>query len=431
MSVYGNNIYGESVLLVESTTGGGGSGGDLDHIVSPDLSSSVTCQNSGIIQSVGLVNFNNNSLNRVTDINGSTIAALNLNKVNAQISLGNSTLLASTNSVNRITADATDTQIISPNGNTYLSVSDTDLSAKVSGVTRVTMNAVVTALFDANTDPVLASTAGASTILISGPTAFVEITPVLFGVSTGGAIREMLTATDSSYFAPNGTTAVVIANTGSTVNLALTNGDIRAPSSAVDTYYNGTAADIRLGHNTGVSQINTYGNLLNNSNQVPFGLFGGSSTATTIPTSTAETDFFTSPAGNINITANSLKIGSIIMGEIGGNVTTGATTIRLRVRGGAGGTTGSVLMDSGLITVPASGAWSWKFTINVRIIGAAATAQTTASSQWFAAGGMSNNVFSNTSTFSTIVQNSISITGQWTAVGSDITRTMGYVCRLN
>ncbi len=46
MSLYGNSIYGNSILLVESDSGGG-SGGSIDHIESSDLSNNVTCHNGG------------------------------------------------------------------------------------------------------------------------------------------------------------------------------------------------------------------------------------------------------------------------------------------------------------------------------------------------------------------------------------------------
>lgn len=125
MSLYGNSIYGNSILLVESdSSGGGGGGGNLDHIESPDLSSSVTCDNGGIITSVGIVNFTDNSLNRVTALNGSASVPLVINGTNSQISLGSSILGVNINTLPRLTINAANNSLVAPDGVTGYTSSD-------------------------------------------------------------------------------------------------------------------------------------------------------------------------------------------------------------------------------------------------------------------------------------------------------------------
>ncbi len=365
--------------------------------------------------------------NRYT-ASGSSSAMLSPNGTGL-VSLSNTQYVILQASTQRFQINATECELTSPSSGGSLILQDDTFTVDLSSTNRILLDPTTTVLIDANTDPVVVGIIGSGSFLTYQSTSFVEIGATDSVISTGGTVRVNIDPTLTALFAPDGTTSVVLGNTGTIVDATLSNSDLRATSATTNLFYNGTATDIRLGNSSMSNAIDSFGRLTNNSNPVTYGYFGGTSTATTIGSSTTETDFFANKGGNANIRANELAVGSCIKGEIAGTVTTGLTTLRIRVRGGVGGITGAIMMDTGAIAVPVSGNWSWSFTLNIRQVGAGGVAIITGSSQFFNGGVITSN-FTNTTTFDTTVQNTISITGQWSLVGSSITRNMGYVSRV-
>src|SRR6185436_1634077 len=114
--------------------GGGGGSGSLDRIIAPDLSSSVTCINGGVIQSVGTVNFNENSLNRVTEINAGTTQPFTIIKDNSEIKMDTNLFEIDVASNIRFAAEAGQSVVLSPAMTAGLVVQDTSAFIGVSGI---------------------------------------------------------------------------------------------------------------------------------------------------------------------------------------------------------------------------------------------------------------------------------------------------------
>lgn len=112
-----NNVWGST----ESNTSGGGGGSMFDdHIISLDATSSVTCQNGGVIQSVGAVNFNENTLNRVTALNAGVSSAFSINKSNVTVDMNTDLFDVKDAGVVRLYVDGGETAVRAPDTTTAL-----------------------------------------------------------------------------------------------------------------------------------------------------------------------------------------------------------------------------------------------------------------------------------------------------------------------
>ncbi len=119
----GNNIYGN-----EPESGSGGSGGGsspaTDHIISPDATASVTCINGGIIQSIGNVNFQEHSLNRVTTLNAGTTVPFHITKDNVDVEMDTDLFSVTNAGQNRVSLNSIETDILSPTGSSLVILQD-------------------------------------------------------------------------------------------------------------------------------------------------------------------------------------------------------------------------------------------------------------------------------------------------------------------
>ncbi len=95
MSLYGNSIYGNAILISQDDNGNGGSGGS-DRIISPDTTSSVIAQDSSSISSTGNINYNGYALSNIGQLNGLSSSPLAIVNGSERITLSTGVI---TNSV--------------------------------------------------------------------------------------------------------------------------------------------------------------------------------------------------------------------------------------------------------------------------------------------------------------------------------------------
>lgn len=365
---------------------------------------------------------------------GTTAFAL-LNSTDYRVSTGGTV---------RIDFDATESKIFAPDGVTEILMSNglviltpdaasgmvmspNDVVIVINGNAAIEANNTFVALYDAGAAPVFQSNAS-DTFTYFNPDSSTQLNATEYNIIVGSKLRTNFDNTASNILPPLGTGGISINDTGTVVSGILTNEDIRgAGSPTASLFFNGTPIDVRFGQTT--KSINTFGTLTNNGNPIPVGLFAGSNATTTV-TGTTESDFFTGSFGQNTILANTLTAGSILTFTLGGVTNVGGSTLRIRVRGGAGLPAGAILTDTGVLSISSFGAWTFTATINITIAGAAGVAAAVSTNQFFNVNASSPNTFTNTTTVDTTINNTITVTAQYTLPGASITRNMGYCAQL-
>jgi hypothetical protein len=148
-----------------------------------------------------------------------------------------------------------------------------------------------------------------------------------------------------------------------------------------------------------------------------YGLYTQTSSSTPITNTTSETSLLDGGIGSLTVPANGFKLGDSFRAVLTGHISSvNNHTLHIRIK-----SNGSILADTGVITLPATTNKNWKLDIdfNIRQIGVAGVASI-ASGGSFIYNKDSNNGFEgatfsvlNTTTFNTTVNNTLVITAQW------------------
>jgi hypothetical protein len=342
------------------------SGGNF--IISPDLTSSVTASNFGIIQSVGSVNFNENSLGRVTQINAGTTSAFSINKANINVKMDNNLFEVDVNALPRELIDASTIAFKSPDQQTGLVIIDDaitlntttngDILISTPGETRLAC------------EPMRVEMSTTDVKIQNSGTSYTSATFNNNGITSQHLDLYDQTAAVGSYnplfISANGLTSMLIENR--------TIADANAPYGFIGIGTNnfiigrsnrsgGLPAPINQGGLT--IAVNGYVDnpvgCTQRSRFITSNLYSENG-AITVTNSTTETALYTIGIGSPQISINSenFKNGGILQFNCLFNAVTlsGVNSLRIRVRGSTGGITGVVLADSGAIynlNVTASG----------------------------------------------------------------------------
>ncbi len=171
---------------------------------------------------------------------------------------------------------------------------------------------------------------------------------------------------------------------------------------------------------TTANQITSFGNIVN------YGMFVGGTTVSINNTAT-ETVLLASPIGQLVITANTAVAGDTYYFRGGGNATNVSPTTRIRIRGGVGGITGTVLFDSGLLAFNV-GDYSFEGNVTVRTAGASGSVVSN-----FTITSLTTSYavdYQNITGVDTTVNNTISPTWQWSNTTGTMVRRNLYCNRV-
>lgn len=176
------------------------------------------------------VNFLDHSLNRVTEINGSTVVPLDLNKVNAQLRLDDDSLLVTTNSVGRFIIDNTFSVLTSPDGASGFVVIDDEIFIGTN-TDGVAFSALVgaTSMNSTSQNITLTSTEATSTVRYVAPSnqtvnlpdyGFIDSTNTGIYSSALGSVDVACLGTQAAHFDNTGITSkhIVAIDAGVNVN---------------------------------------------------------------------------------------------------------------------------------------------------------------------------------------------------------------------
>lgn len=203
--------------------------------------------------------------------------------------------------------------------------------------------------------------------------------------------------------------------------------EIRSITTATANLFStGPASDIQMGQTGKICNI--FGRLRSNGNNVGYGLFSAAVGNNSITNTTTETTLFSGVYGTTIIPIGDMPNGSNFNLKMWGLIVTPGVTFRIRVRAGAGGTTGPIIIDTGVISV---GTGTWYVDANLCVIaqGAAGVGLTRGQIMYNATGASSVVILTNQTTIDTTVANTISVTGEWSALAGDIVRNGGrFVC---
>lgn len=424
-----------------------------NRIISPDLTSSVTATNFGVIQSVGSVNFNENSLGRVTQINAGTTSAFGINKANIDVKMDNDLFEVDVNTLPRIFMNDTTNIIITPDGGTAMVMVDdavtlatttngvvftsTPGETKISnGIAELDLNGT-TATFNSQvivptlqdpSNPDIRWADNSGTGLYSSSEASIDIAcnnqMVAHFDKNNFVVAKQLFLTDNDAFGQH--TPLFISTDG----LTLTYIENRAVADADAPY-----GCIFMGANNFIfGRANRSGGVPTSLNQggMTIGLNGycdmavgatqrsrymssnlySENGAITVTNSTTETALYTVGTGSPSIGVNSenLKIGGVLQFNIlFSNVAfTLINSLRIRVRGTSGGIAGTVLVDSGTTFSAAAGAAPVSVTINLFRM----SANVIKASVSFSSSLVSTSSFTTGATWNPAVVNTLSLTAQ-------------------
>lgn len=279
----------------------------------------------------------------------------------------------------------------------------------------------VTPTVNANVGGLIDFTAGTSHIKLKNATPYVS-------QEVGAVVRYALTNALSGLYAPAGISGLTITDAASTFLNGATvtgTGPLEFPSlDRVGAISLGSvnATGITMGH--GTINIALTGNLTINSRPVNTGMitFIGNDNVNSTAVETSILQFAT---GSFIIPANTILAGSQYAFNFGGNISVTTALLRFRVRGTVGGITGALLYDSGNL-VTAVGDWNLRGSILFRTVGAAGVASCNSTTVFNNTSTSAVTDYQNTATIDTTINNTISVTAQWSNAASNMNRRTGY-----
>ncbi len=330
-----NDIYGDN----GTSSGPSPPITESNQIISSDTTSSVTCNDGGTITSIGTFNFSNSNLINANNITGNPSVPFDIIQNNVKTEMQDDSYITYVDTLPRISADNSQSQLLSPNGTTFVTMTDDTFAVNQSGVLRYYSDGV---------DNLIVSPDNGTGMAIAND-------QVALATTTLGVV-----------FYANSTSTAILANTAEIIlqggkiqnssplilptNHDPTNPDIQYIDSPNTGLYSSSTGNLDLScAGTNVANFNTTGTTLpNNTTTDKLTINGHYSLPITTPSNgqfigvtggnpswisafNGFQSFYTGSTISLAVNANTLNVCNIL--QLGSNYNTGTFTYTVPIRG--------------------------------------------------------------------------------------------------